>query len=518
MSRDTKGESQQSQGTSSSSSSAPQSYSQSSSSGTLSSLDTVPLQDLASIPEDVEMEDQSPQPWGRLWALGKGFLNHDCVNEEYVFGRDKHCDYTFDKPIINQTERYKTYSKKHFRIFREAGPGLSAVAYIEDLSGNGTFLNKQIIGRGKKLPLTNNAEIALSLPTNKVFVFTDLLVDDQSVYPVEFRDKYIMSKTIGSGACGEVKLAFEKSTCKKVAVKVISKRAFRMSTASLDQPISVDTEIEILKKLNHPCIIEIENFFYSDDYFYIVLELMEGGELFDRVVTSRLKESTAKLFFYQILLAVEYLHENGVIHRDLKLENVLLSSANEECCVKITDFGQSKILGETSLMRTLCGTPTYLAPEVLTTAGTAGYSSAVDYWSLGVILFVCLGGYPPFSEQNCKMPLKDQITGGHYTFIPAAWKDVSQPALDLVKKLLVVDPEKRLTIKEALVHPWLQDSEMKSIAKKLMYDAVHPMPPPSQHIVNRKRVHDSHPEASTSTCSEATTTPHGKRVKHDKIV
>ncbi|XP_075070749.1 serine/threonine-protein kinase Chk2 isoform X2 [Mixophyes fleayi] len=521
MSRDTKGESQQSQpsqGTSSSSSSAPQSYSQSSSSGTLSSLDTVPVQDLASIPEDVEMEEQSPQPWGRLWALGKGFLNHDCVSEDYVFGRDKHCDYTFDKPVINQTDRYKTYSKKHFRIFREVGPGLSAVAYIEDLSGNGTFLNKQLIGRGKKLPLTNNAEIALSLPTNKVFVFADLLVDDQSVYPKEFREKYIMSKTIGSGACGEVKLAFEKSTCKKVAVKIISKRAFRLSSASLDQPISADTEIEILKKLNHPCIIKIENFFDSDDNFYIVLELMEGGELFDRVLTSRLKESTAKLYFYQILLAVQYLHENGVIHRDLKLENVLLSSANEECCIKITDFGQSKILGETSLMRTLCGTPTYLAPEVLTTAGTAGYSSAVDYWSLGVILFVCLGGYPPFSEQNCAMPLKDQITGGHYTFIAAAWKDVSQPALDLVKKLLVVDPEKRLTTKEALQHPWLQDSEMESIAKRLMIDTVNQMPPPSQHAISRKRVHEAYPEASTSTCSETSTTQHEKRLKRDKLL
>ncbi|KAM9330827.1 serine/threonine-protein kinase Chk2 [Gastrophryne carolinensis] len=508
MSHDTKDESQPSQGTSSSSSSAPQSYSQSSSSGsgTLSSIETVPVQDLASIPEEAESEEQAPRVWGRLWALGKGFLNHDCINDDYVFGRDKRCDYTFDKPIINKTERYKTYSKRHFRIFREAG--LSAVAYIEDLSGNGTFLNKQLIGQRKKMPLTNNAEIALSLPSNK-----DLLVDDQSIFPIEFRDTYIMSKTIGSGACGEVKLAFEKSTCRKVAVKIISKRTFRMNTACLDTPMSVDTEIEILKKLNHPCIIRIENFFESDDYFYIVLELMEGGELFDRVLSSRLKESTAKLYFYQMLLAVQYLHENGVIHRDLKPENVLLSSSIEECCIKITDFGQSKILGETSLMRTLCGTPTYLAPEVLMTAGTAGYSSAVDYWSLGVILFVCLSGYPPFSEQNCDMPLKDQITGGHYKFIPAAWVGVSEPALDLVKKLLVVPPDKRLTVKEALAHPWLQDENMKRTAEKLMFEISHPMPPPSQGAVSRKRVHEVDSEASTSTCSETSATQQEKRAK-----
>ncbi|XP_053325621.1 serine/threonine-protein kinase Chk2 [Spea bombifrons] len=514
MSRDPKGESQQSQGTSSSSSSGPHSYSQSSS-GTASSLDTVPLTDLASIPEDQEMEDHNPQPWGRLWALGKGFVNHDCVYDEYIFGRDKQCDYTFDKPILNQTDRYKTYSKKHFRIFREIGPGLSSVAYIEDLSGNGTYLNKEIIGRGKKLPLTNNAEIALSLPSNKVFVFSDLLVDDQSAYPKEFGTKFIMSKTIGSGACGEVKLAFEKSTCKKVAVKIINKRKFKMnSSGNSEQPISVDTEIEILKKLNHPCIIKIENFFDSEDFYYIVLELMEGGELFDRVVTStRLKESTAKLYFYQMLLAVQYLHENGVIHRDLKPENVLLSSTNEECCIKITDFGQSKILGETSLMRTLCGTPTYLAPEVLITAGTGGYSSAVDCWSLGVILFVCLSGYPPFSEQNGKMPLKEQIAGGNYTFIAAAWENVSEPALDLVKKLLVVDPEKRLTTKQALEHPWLQDDDMKQIAGRLMYDAVHAMPPPSQKTISRKRGYDEQ-EPSTSKHSETLPATTEKRARN----
>ncbi|XP_066459774.1 serine/threonine-protein kinase Chk2 isoform X1 [Eleutherodactylus coqui] len=501
------GESQQSQpsqGTSSSSSSAPHSASQSSSSGsgTLSSLETLPTQDLASIPEEVD--EKSSNPWGRLWALGRGFVNHDCVNDEYIFGRDKLCDYTFDRPIINQMERYKTYSKKHFRIFREVGPGPSPVAYIEDLSGNGTFLNAELIGRRKTLPLMNNAEIAISLPTNKVFLFTDLLTDDQSIYPIEFRQKYIMSKTIGSGACGEVKLAFEKSTCKKVAVKVINKRKFSLSSSCLDQSASVETEIEILKKISHPCIIKIENFIDTDDCFYIVLELMEGGELFDRILKSRLKESTVKLYFYQILLAVQHLHDNGIIHRDLKLENVLLSSTNEECCIKVTDFGQSKILGETSLMRTLCGTPTYLAPEVLNTAGTGGYSRAVDYWSLGVILFICLSGYPPFSESNCNRPLKDQITLGLYNFIPAAWQHVPQPALDLVKKLLVIDPEERLTTKQALEHPWLQDDNMKSFADRLMYDVAHPMPPPTQHFMSRKRGHEADfMDASTSTCSEA---------------
>ncbi|XP_012586262.1 PREDICTED: serine/threonine-protein kinase Chk2 isoform X2 [Condylura cristata] len=391
--------SSQSQGTSSSSTSTVPTSSQSShsSSGTLSSLDTVSTQELASIPEDQEPEEPLPAPWARLWALQDGFTNLECFNDNYWFGRDRSCEYCFDEPLLKRTDKYRTYSKRHFRIFREMGPKNSHIAYIEDHSGNGTFVNRVLVGKGRRLPLSNNSEIALSIWNNKVFVFFDLTVDDQSVYPKELRDQYIISKTLGSGACGEVKLAFERKTCKKVAIKIINKKKFA------------------------------------------------GSER-------------------------EYLHENGIIHRDLKPENVLLSSQKEECLVKITDFGQSKILGETSLMKTLCGTPTYLAPEVLVSFETAGYNRAVDCWSLGVILFICLSGYPPFSDAKNQMSLKDQITSGKYNFIPKIWAEVSEQALDLVKKLLVVDPKERFTTEEALRHPWLQDEDMKIKFQNLLFE------------------------------------------------
>ncbi|XP_053062553.1 serine/threonine-protein kinase Chk2 isoform X5 [Acinonyx jubatus] len=339
--------------------------------------------------------------------------------------------------------------------------------------------------------------------TNLVFVFFDLTVDDQSVYPKELRDEYIMSKTLGSGACGEVKLAFERKTCKKVAVKIISKRKFAVgSEREADPALNVETEIEILKKLNHPCIIKIKDFFEAEDY-YIVLELMEGGELFDRVVgNKRLKEATCKLYFYQMLLAVQYLHENGIIHRDLKPENVLLSSQKEDCLIKITDFGQSKILGETSLMRTLCGTPTYLAPEVLNSFGTAGYNRAVDCWSLGVILFICLSGYPPFSEHKTQVSLKDQITSGKFNFIPEVWAEVSEKALDLVKKLLIVDPKVRFTTEEALRHPWLQDEDMKRKFQNLLFEenkSTTVPQVPAQPSTSRKRLLEGEAEDADTT-------------------
>ena len=132
------------------------------------------------------------------------------------------------------------------------GPKNSYITYIEDHSGNGTFVNRELVGKGRRLPLSNNSEIALSVWSNKVFVFFDLTVDDQSVYPKELRDEYIMLKTLGSGACGKVKLAFERKPCKKMAIKIISKRKFAIgSEREEDLAHNVETEIEILKKLNH---------------------------------------------------------------------------------------------------------------------------------------------------------------------------------------------------------------------------------------------------------------------------
>uniref|UniRef100_A0A8C7PLS1 non-specific serine/threonine protein kinase n=1 Tax=Oncorhynchus mykiss TaxID=8022 RepID=A0A8C7PLS1_ONCMY len=402
--------------------SQPQTQSQSGSSsssgsGTVSSVDTIPVRDLGSIPEEPE-----PQPWGRLLPMQRGFRAHDCVEDDTWFGRDSKCNYCFDDPILKKSPRFATYSKKHFRIFREQN-----IVYVFDNSGNGTFVDGTILGKGKTLPLANNAVLSLAEERHKVFVFIDLMADEQSNLPKEFSEKYLITRKIGAGVCGEVKLAFERATCKKVAVKTINKKDFPASVGTATR--NAEREIQILQRINHPCLIKTEDFFQTDDSYYIVLEL---------------------------IITLHYLHNNGIIHRDLKPENVLLSSQDDVCVIKITDFNQSKILEESALMRTLCGTPTYLAPEVFTDAVTVGYSRAVDAWSLGVVLFVCLAGYPPFHPNaQTGLSVRDQITQGIYTFIPSKWDGISDDAKDVVKRLLVVDPNARLTIEEALHHPWL---------------------------------------------------------------
>ncbi|XP_061673390.1 serine/threonine-protein kinase Chk2 isoform X2 [Syngnathoides biaculeatus] len=440
----------------SSSSGGPPSGSQSSSgSGTLSSVDTLPVT-LPSVSEEPEC-----QPWGRLLPMQNGFRAHDCVEDEYLFGRDSACNYVLDDPDHRGSLRFRIYSKKHFRIYREGNE-----TFIQDLSNNGTFVDGTKIGRNKKLPLVNNAVLALSEQRNKVFVFIDLS-DEESTLPAELRDKYLLTRRIGTGVCGEVKLAFERSTCKKFAVKIIKKNNFKSEGTATR---NAETEIEILQRIDHPCLIKTQDFYQTDDTFYIVLELMEGGELFQRLKSQqRLSEDTAKLYFYQMLEAVQYLHAKGIIHRDLKPENILLSSQDDDCLIKVTDFNQSRILEEAALMRTLCGTPAYLAPEVLTHATAGGYGLPVDAWSLGVLLFVCLCGYPPFHENFSTLSVSEQIVQGQFTMVPSKWRHVSDRAKDMVRKLLVVEPAKRMSIDAALRHPWMQDPVMLAKAHKLMY-------------------------------------------------
>ncbi|XP_074495848.1 serine/threonine-protein kinase Chk2 [Sebastes fasciatus] len=476
----------------SSSSSGPASASQSSSgSGTLSSVDTIPVP-LSSVPEEPE-----PQPWGRLLPMAPGFRSHDCLEDQYLFGRDSQCNYVLNDPDRIRSKKFRIYSKKHFRIYREGSE-----VFVVDYSNNGTFVDGNRIGKDMKLPLVNNAVIALAEPRNKVFVFMDLMSDDQSSLPKELQEKYLLTRRIGTGVCGEVRLAFERSSCRKLAVKIINKKNFQSEGTATR---NAQTEIEILKRVDHPCLIKTEDFYQTEDSYYIVLELMEGGELFHKVKSQQqLDESVAKLYFYQMLRAVQYLHRKGIIHRDLKPENILLSSQEDICLIKVTDFNQSRILEETLLMRTLCGTPSYLAPEVFTHASTTGYSLAVDAWSLGVLLFICLCGYPPFHENFGRESITEQIIRGEFTMVPSKWRHVSDQAKDVVRKLLVVDPSQRMTIEEALQHTWLQDREMVRTAHRLMFPSdaaavamVTPEPAPQQEAESasgRKRGRDEEEE------------------------
>ncbi|GAB1602600.1 serine/threonine-protein kinase Chk2-like [Argonauta hians] len=420
--------------------------------------------------DDTAQAESEPVIWGRLFSLKKGFETVDFSDTCYTFGRDISCDIPFKEN--NCKENFTAYSKLHFKIYSELlSSGLHV--FLEDRSTNGTFINSEKVGKGNKQVLNNNDEISLAMKQNKVYLYTNLESINNGLHP-KLTEKYTVTKLLGKGAYGEVKLGFSKGNCDKFAIKIISKKRFSTGGHTvINDGMKALSEAKILKSLNHPCIVSVKEVIDVPDTLYIILELIEGGELFDRVRTKgAIPENITRLYLYQIMSAIRYLHEKGITHRDLKPENILLQTDQEETLIKVTDFGLSKFFDNGSVLKTFCGTPTYLAPEILLTAGKGSYTQAVDCWSLGVILFICLVGYPPFSEERRNMPLAQQILTGSYAFMSPFWDDVSDSAKDLVDKLLTVDQNKRITITEALAHPWFRDPVTIEKAKSLMYPTI----------------------------------------------
>jgi len=244
---------------------------------------------------------------------------------------------------------------------------------------------------------------------------------------------------------------------KTYAVKCVN----RKKLTEEDEAALLD-EVSILTEMKHLHIIRLYDFFKESSTYYLVMEEMDGGELFDRIVAKAYyNEKEARDTCKILISAVGYMHKNNVAHRDLKPENLLLVSKNDDSQVKIADFGFAKKVYEENTLSTQCGTPGYVAPEILE---GLKYDQRADMWSVGVILYILLGGYPPFIE-NTQRELFRKIKRGDYEFHDEYWGTVSTEARDLISSLLTVDPKKRLDANEALMNPWIR-GDADSLAKK----------------------------------------------------
>ncbi|KJE92873.1 calcium/calmodulin-dependent protein kinase I [Capsaspora owczarzaki ATCC 30864] len=262
------------------------------------------------------------------------------------------------------------------------------------------------------------------------------------------RQKYTLKQLLGEGAFSEVVLGVDNVTHASIALKIIDKR-------NCTKQQSLETEVAILKTAKHSNVIQLLDVFESPRYLYLAMELVTGGELFDRILEKGYyTERDAAKLVKDILSAVQYLHSAGIVHRDLKPENLLFFSKDEDSKIMITDFGLSRIrkeADESLVMETTCGTPGYVAPEVLT---RKPYDKAVDMWAVGVITFILLSGYPPFYAEN-NAELFKQIMRAEFSFDPNYWSDISESAKDFIRHLLTIDPEQRFTADQALEHPWI---------------------------------------------------------------
>ncbi|XP_062106593.1 SNF1-related protein kinase catalytic subunit alpha KIN10-like [Humulus lupulus] len=255
---------------------------------------------------------------------------------------------------------------------------------------------------------------------------------------------YKLGKRLGFGASATVKLAEHVLTGLKVAIKIINKHEIRKIK---DMEEKVRREMKIAKLLVHPHIVRLYEVIETSTDIFLVLEYAESGELFDYIVyKNRLNENEARSLFQQIISGVEYCHRNMVVHRDLKPENLLLDSKYH---VKIADFGFSNILRDGRFLKTSCGSPSYAAPEILFGKLYAG--PEVDVWSCGVILYALLCGKLPFDEGNIS-DFYRKIKHGIYN-LPMS---LPPGARDLIRRILVVDPTRRMTIPQIRQHPWFK--------------------------------------------------------------
>jgi len=265
-------------------------------------------------------------------------------------------------------------------------------------------------------------------------------------------DKYSLRKELGKGAFSVVRLAVNRSTKERVAIKIIDKK-----NVSKTQEKNIRSEILILNKVSHPNIIGFKEILENDKYLYFVMEYVNGGELFDEIVTrGSYDEADARDIIRQICSALAYLHSEGIAHRDLKPENLLVSNSEDDSAqvlVKIADFGLSKIIDEEKMMQTACGTPGYVAPEVLL---AEGYGIEVDMWSVGVITYIILCGFPPFYSDNVA-EVFEQILKADFQYPADYWEDISAEAKDFINSLLKIEPKRRLTAEIALKHPWVRE-------------------------------------------------------------
>ena len=300
----------------------------------------------------------------------------------------------------------------------------------------------------------------LSESESCISISNKLFIDEINDSPSK---KYEILSKLGSGSFGNVYLARNKFTDEKVALKQIKK-----SSANLLSDGEIKDEIEILKNLDHPDIVRIIESFNTKNSYILITEYCEGGELFDQV-KNQLSETQIAVIFRQLLSGLAYLHSNNVVHRDLKLENILIheiekskTTGEDLFNIKIIDFGTARIFDKNRKPQSIVGSSYYIAPEVL----RQKYNKECDLWSVGVILYMFIVGHAPFDGCDDE-EITNNIHRGVYRKNDRRWIKASKEVKDLIQKLLTYRPSQRLTAMQALNHPWFKMTD-----SNILYDNV----------------------------------------------
>ena len=282
----------------------------------------------------------------------------------------------------------------------------------------------------------------------EILIFSEMLVNENKGDVLKF---YVPMETIGEGSFGKVFKVKQRSTGHTFAMKLVSKDSELGNKNFLN-------EIYILRKLDHPNILKIYEYFSNEKYWYFVMEYVSGGELYEQICNMNYyDENKAAIIMKQIFSCVSYLNQMGIVHRDLKPENMMMTNKKDYLDIKLIDFGTATFLKKGRKLKNKIGSPYYIAPEVI----KGNYDEKCDLWSCGVILYILLVGYPPFDGKNPN-EIFQNISKCDYKINGEDWDNISEDAKDLLKQLLHKNPSQRITAAEALKHSWIiKNSIMK---------------------------------------------------------
>ncbi|KAH9949119.1 kinase-like domain-containing protein [Amylocystis lapponica] len=427
--------------------------------------------------------------WGSLMPCNPTLRRVDFAKMKNVYkvGRNQANDIIFPGMKI---------SNMHCVISWDGVESKDAAIRVTDTSSNGTYINGDRMDKHSWRILHDGNEIAFGSatvqePENAIqdyrFVFRLLAAGP----PVSGFHKYYQLHTeLGKGSFATVMKAMHRETGEWYAVKIIQSSKLRTPTNGNSTEESRGTkfsrEISILEKLKHPNICLLKEVFYEDWNIKLVLEYISGGDLLEYILKKHgLAEPTAQHITYQICDALAYVHKSNITHRDLKPENVLLTN-DDPPQVKVADFGLAKAVDSVTMLRTMCGTPCYLAPEVVIQNNNEGYDNVVDSWSVGVIVFSMLTESAPFIE-DVDADMSTRVRTRTIDWATLRNAGASDEAEDFIRRLLEWNPATRMTLTHARAHPWLR-----------AYHNGHAndTPPPSPHPRAVTPLHALAPDAS----------------------
>ena len=296
--------------------------------------------------------------------------------------------------------------------------------------------------------------------SNKLSEYIKQFYKQNNTYPDSKIEYYKIGRKIGQGAFGKVNIGLHILTGRVVAIK-----SFKKENCNSEKINKIINERNLMKELDHKNIIRILDYFEDKNYIFIIMEYINGGNLYSLIKKRRkLQEKMAKYIFKQMISALKYIHSHNIAHRDIKLDNILLDLYNG---IKICDFGIGKKLNSPDqLLTSFSGTPIYMAPEIILSEKNKGYKGfPVDVWSSGIALYIMLSGQLPFKNNKNNKNKKNKNKELEYSIVnkePKEIENISDKAKDLIKGLLCKDPSKRLTCDEILKHPWLKNEDFKN--------------------------------------------------------